>query len=196
MSDRNWHDMTALQLGDGIAAGEIDPVDLTEHFLARIEELDGERRVYITVTTERARAEAAAARQRQRAGLRLGPLDGVPMSWKDLTDTAGVRTTFASNLLADRVPDEDAALLKRAGRAGMVCLGKTTLSEFAYSGLGINPYFGTPSSFGEGDDARIPGGSSSGAGVSVAKGLAPAGIGSGHRRLRPPARRVSMASSA
>jgi aspartyl-tRNA(Asn)/glutamyl-tRNA(Gln) amidotransferase subunit A len=100
------------------------------------------------------------------------------MSRKDLTDTAGIRTTFASQLLSDRVPDEDALLLKRAARAGMVCIGKTTLSEFAYSGLGINPHFGTPSSQGGGNDARVPGGSSSGAAVSVANGLAPAGIGS------------------
>ncbi len=178
MTQQEWHEMTALELGQGIGAGEIDPVELTEYYLDRIEQNDSAHNVYITVTAERARAEAAAARERARAGLRIGALDGVGMSWKDLTDSAGVRTTFASKLLADRVPAEDALLLKRASRAGMVCLGKTTLSEFAYSGLGINPYFGTPSSIGEAGRPRVPGGSSSGAGVSVARGLAPAGIGS------------------
>jgi len=178
MSGENWHEMTALQLGAAIGTGEIEPVDLCEYFLSRIDEGNRDQSVYITVTDQRARAEAVAASSRAKAGLRRGPLDGVPMSWKDLTDTAGIRTTFASQLLSERVPEEDALLLKRATRAGMVCLGKTTLSEFAYSGLGINPHFGTPSSQGGGNDARVPGGSSSGAAVSVANGLAPAGIGS------------------
>ncbi len=178
MTQANWHEMTPLELGAGIGTGVIDPVDLCEHFLDRIGAADKEHAVYITVTADRARGEAKAASARAKSGLRRSALDGVPMSWKDLTDTAGIRTTFASQLLSDRVPEEDALLLKRASRAGMVCLGKTTLSEFAYSGLGINPYFGTPSSQGGGNDARVPGGSSSGAGVSVATGLAPAGIGS------------------
>jgi len=170
--------MTALELGAGIAEKQIDPVALTDHFLARIEAGDGERRVYITPTPARARAEAQAASARAAAGLRLGPLDGVPMSWKDLTDTAGTRTTFGSALFRDRVPEADALLLQRATRAGMVCLGKTNLSEFAYSGLGINPTFGTPANAADPAVERVPGGSSSGAGVSVGRGLAPAAIGS------------------
>ncbi|MDP6692200.1 MAG: amidase family protein [Alphaproteobacteria bacterium] len=170
--------MTALELGAAIQNGQIDPVDLTEHFLARIEAEDPGHRIYIRATAERARAEAAAAAQRAKAGLRQGALDGVPMSWKDLTDTAGTETTFGSALLRDRIPKRDALLLRRATLAGMICLGKTTLSEFAYSGLGINPVFGTPANGADGEVERVPGGSSSGAAVSVTNGLAPAGIGS------------------
>ncbi len=173
-----WHEMTALALGEAIATGAIDPVDLAEHFLARIEAGDAEHSVYLAATPERARAESQAAALRAREGRRIGPLDGVPMSWKDLFDSAGVATTAASTLFADRVPEADAALLARASRAGMVCLGKTNLTEFAFSGLGINPHFGTPANAYDAEVARVPGGSSSGAAVSVARGLAPAAIGS------------------
>jgi len=178
MSDIAWHEMTALALGTAIQNGQIDPVDLTEHLLSRIERLDPEHRVYIRTTAARARAEAAAASRRAKAGLRQSVLDGVPMSWKDLTDTAGTETTFGSALLRNRIPERDALLLRRATLAGMICLGKTTLSEFAYSGLGINPVFGTPANSADDQVERVPGGSSSGAAVSVTNGLAPAGIGS------------------
>jgi aspartyl-tRNA(Asn)/glutamyl-tRNA(Gln) amidotransferase subunit A len=170
--------MTALALGAAIQNGRIDPIDLTEHFLTRMAEEDPGHRVYIRATAERARGEAAAASARGKAGLRQSPLDGVPMSWKDLTDTAGTETTFGSALLRDRVPERDALLLRRATLAGMICLGKTTMSEFAYSGLGINPIFGTPANGADAAVERVPGGSSSGAAVSVTNGLAPAGIGS------------------
>lgn len=170
--------MTALALGRGIASGDIDPVALTEHFLERMNDGDGDRVVYLTATPERARVEAQAAAGRAAAGQRLGPLDGVPMSWKDLFDSAGTPTTAASPIFAQRVPDRDATLLARASRAGMVCLGKTNLTEFAFSGLGINPHYGTPANAYDAAVARVPGGSSSGAAVSVARGLAPAAIGS------------------
>ncbi|MDE0944155.1 MAG: amidase family protein [Alphaproteobacteria bacterium] len=178
MNDTAWHEMTALALGAAIQNGQIDPVDLTEHFLSRIAAEDPDHRVYIRTTADRARAEATAASARAKAGLRQSTLDGVPISWKDLTDTAGTETTFGSALLRDRVPDRDALLLRRATLAGMICLGKTTMSEFAYSGLGINPIFGTPANGADNEVERVPGGSSSGAGVSVRSGLAPAGIGS------------------
>jgi aspartyl-tRNA(Asn)/glutamyl-tRNA(Gln) amidotransferase subunit A len=178
MNAKPWHEMTALELGAGIADKSIDAVELTDYFLNRIETLDGDRKVYLRPTADRARAEAQAAAGRARQGQRLGPLDGVPMSWKDLTDTAGVTTTFGSAIFRDRVPTRDALLLRRAVRAGMICLGKTNLSEFAYSGLGINPTYGTPANAADSKVARVPGGSSSGAAVSVGAGLAPAGIGS------------------
>ena len=173
-----WHAMSACALGDGIAAGDIDPVALCEHFLARIAAHNGEQQVYLHVTAERARAEAGAAALRARDGLRRGPLDGVPISWKDLFDSAGSPTTAASPIFAGRVPEADAVLLARAGRAGLVCLGKTNLTEFAFSGLGINPHYGTPPNAYDDAVLRVPGGSSSGAAVSVARGLAPAAIGS------------------
>ncbi|MEM9756339.1 MAG: amidase family protein, partial [Pseudomonadota bacterium] len=109
-------------------------------------------------------------------GTRLGPLDGVPVSWKDLFDTAGTATEAGTALLAGRVPDTDAAVLQSAGRAGLVCLGKTHLSELAFSGLGLNPVTATPPNIN--DPEAVPGGSSSGAAASVAFGLAPGAIGS------------------
>lgn len=174
----DWHRMTALELGDGIGAGRIDPVALTESFLERIGEIDGAHEIYLRTTQERALDEACAARDRAKSGLRLGPLDGVPISWKDLYDSAGVATTAATPLLAKRVPDADAAVLARATRAGLVCLGKTNLTEFAFSGLAINPHHGTPANPFDASVPRVPGGSSSGAAVSVARGLAAAAIGS------------------
>ncbi|MCH7944185.1 MAG: amidase [Proteobacteria bacterium] len=173
-----WHEMSACALGVGIADGDIDPVALCEHFLARIAAHDDDRKIYLHVTGGRARAEAEAAARRARNGLRRGILDGVPISWKDLFDSAGAPTTAASPIFAGRIPDADAALLARAGRAGLVCLGKTNLTEFAFSGLGINPHYGTPANAFDDECARVPGGSSSGAAVSVARGLAAAAIGS------------------
>ena len=172
-----YHTMTALELGAAIGEGEIDPVELAEYFLVRIAKRDPEHKVFITVTGERALDEAAAARARAEAGLRRGPLDGVPISWKDLVDSAGVATTGASELFRDRVPQRDALILARATRAGMVCLGKTNLSEFAFSGLGINPAFGTPVNPFDAETPRCPGGSSAGSAVSVAAGLAPITVG-------------------
>jgi aspartyl-tRNA(Asn)/glutamyl-tRNA(Gln) amidotransferase subunit A len=178
MSDA-WHTMTALELGRGVESGTIDPVALTDHFLARIEEVDTERSIYIRPMPERARAEADAARDRARRGLRRGPLDGVPISWKDLYDAAGVPTTGGTKLFTDQPPpDRDCLVLARATHAGSICLGKTNLPEFAFSALGINPHYGTPANAFDDRNRRLPGGSSSGAALSVARGLAAAGIGS------------------
>ncbi len=175
---QHWHEMTAMTLGAGIAAGSIDPVDLAEHFLARIAEHDAEHLIFIRMDPARTRAEAKAARERAKAGTRRGPLDGVPVSWKDLVDVAGMETTMAAKALAGRVPERDAPLLVRATNAGTVFLGKTNMTEFAFSGLGINTTHGTPPNARDPKTPRIPGGSSSGAGVAVASGLGPIGIGS------------------
>ncbi len=173
-----WHHMSATALGNGIASGAIDPVDLADHFLERIATLDSDGLVFIRLARQRTRAEAAAARRRQRDGLRRGPLDGVPVSWKDLVDVAGVETTMAAGALEGRVPERDGILLERATQAGTVFLGKTNMTEFAFSGLGINTAHGTPANARDTAVARIPGGSSSGAGVAVASGLGPVAIGS------------------
>jgi aspartyl-tRNA(Asn)/glutamyl-tRNA(Gln) amidotransferase subunit A len=172
----DWQQMSAAALGRGIGAGEIDPVALTEHFLAAIDSHPDGERIYARLTPDRARAEATAARQRAASGQRRGLLDGVPLSWKDLFDTAGTATEAGSRLLAGRVPDRDAAVLQAAKAAGTVCLGKTHLSELAFSGLGLNPMTATPPNVN--DPGAVPGGSSSGAAASVAFGLAPAAIGS------------------
>jgi aspartyl-tRNA(Asn)/glutamyl-tRNA(Gln) amidotransferase subunit A len=132
-------------------------------------------RIYARTTAQRALAEAGAARVRAQSGQRLSLLDGVPISWKDLFDTAGTLTEAGSALLKGRMPDRDAAVLRNATAAGLVCLGKTHTSELAFSGLGLNPVTATPPNVN--DHAAVPGGSSSGAATSVAFGLAAAGIG-------------------
>lgn len=172
----DWLWMTAADLGRGIGAGAIDPVALTEAYLQAIRSHDLGDRIYARLTEDRALAEAGAAAERARAGLRRGLLDGVPVSWKDLFDTAGVATEAGSALLAGRVPGTDAEVLRNATAAGLVCLGKTHMSELAFSGLGLNPVTATPPCVN--DAEAVPGGSSSGAAASVAFGLAPAGIGS------------------
>jgi aspartyl-tRNA(Asn)/glutamyl-tRNA(Gln) amidotransferase subunit A len=176
--NRPWHEMTALQLGGEIGAGRLDPRDLARYFLDRTKASPHGKDVYIALTEARAIAEAAAAHQRQRAGLRRGALDGVPVAWKDLVDCAGVANTFGSGLFRERIAQADAPALARSTAAGTVCLGKTNLSEFAFSGLGINPTYGTPHIPFDEATPRCPGGSSSGAGVSLSRGFAPLAIGS------------------
>jgi aspartyl-tRNA(Asn)/glutamyl-tRNA(Gln) amidotransferase subunit A len=175
MSD-SWLWMTAAALGRGIAAGEIDPRELAEVYLGAIETHPSGAAIYARTTPERARAEADAAAARAAVGLRRGPLDGVPIAWKDLFDTAGSATEAGSALLRDRVPERDAAVLRSATRAGLVCLGKTHMTELAFSGLGVNPMTATPPNIN--DPELAPGGSSSGTAAAVAFGLAAAGIGS------------------
>ena len=171
-----WAHMTAADLGRGIGEGRINPVELAEAFLESIESHPLAARIYARGTPARARGEAMAAAARAKAGLRKGLLDGVPVSWKDLFDTAGVATEAGSALLKGRTPDRDASVLETATLQGLVCLGKTHMSELAFSGLGLNPVTATPPCLN--DDRAVPGGSSSGAAASVAFGLAPAAIGS------------------
>lgn len=168
-----WRMKTAAEQGRAIAAGKLDPVAQVEAYL---DAAATEVRVYARLTPDRARAEAMAARSRAKAGLLRGPLDGVALSWKDLFDTAGVATEAGSRLLAGRVPGADAEVLRVATLQGTVCLGKTHMTELAFSGLGVNPMTATPPNV---HDPRLaPGGSSSGAAVSVAMGLAAAAVGS------------------
>ena len=173
---QDWLKMSAADLGRGIAAQEIDPVALTECYLAAIDAHPHRDRIYSEVTHERALAEATAAAERARMGLRRSPLDGVPISWKDLFDSAGAKTEAGSDLLKDRVPDQDALVLEVATSMGSVCLGKTHMSELAFSGLGLNPVKATPPCVN--DEDAVPGGSSSGAAASVAFDLAAGAIGS------------------
>jgi aspartyl-tRNA(Asn)/glutamyl-tRNA(Gln) amidotransferase subunit A len=168
--------MTAADLGRDIGAGRINPVELTEFFLDKIAGHALAPRIYARTTPTRARGEAMGAAARAKAGLRRGLLDGVPLSWKDLFDTAGIPTEAGSALLKGRTPDRDAEVLEVATREGSICLGKTHMSELAFSGLGLNPITATPPCIN--DERAVSGGSSSGAAASVAWGLAPAAIGS------------------
>lgn len=172
----NWLTASAADLGRGIEVGRIDPVDLTETFLAAIDTHRHRDRIYARLTADRARTEAKAASGRARSGLRRSPLDGVPISWKDLYDTAGVATEAGTALLKGRVPERDAEVLANATNAGLVCLGKTHMTELAFSGLGLNPITASPPCVNQ--EEAVSGGSSSGAATSVAFGLAAAGIGS------------------
>ncbi len=173
---QDWLWMSAGDLGRAIEEGDIDPVALTGTFLDAIRTHALRDRIYARLTVETAQAQAEAAAMRARNGTRLGPLDGVPVSWKDLFDTAGVATEAGSALLKGRIPDRDAEVVRNAHAMGLVGLGKTHMSELAFSGLGLNPVTTTPPCVNDRD--AVPGGSSSGAAASVAFGLAPAGIGS------------------
>lgn len=175
MSEK-WLTATASDLGRGIGAGDIDPVALTQTYLDAGAAHEFSARIYARFTPERALAEAEAAADRAKLGLRRSLLDGVPISWKDLFDTAGIATEAGSALLKDRVPDADAEVLRNATAMGSVCLGKTHLSELAFSGLGLNPVTATSPCVN--DHEAVSGGSSSGAATSVAFNLAAAGIGS------------------
>ena len=168
---------SAAAIGRALAAGEASPVMLAEHLLAKADTPEAEH-VYIALTQDRALEQARAAEARLKAGRPASALDGVPIVVKDLIDLAGERTTAASDTRRDvAAATHDGACAAATAAAGMVFLGKTNLTEFAYSGLGINPHFGTPRNPHSPAAARIPGGSSSGTGVAIAANLAPCGFG-------------------
>ena len=165
--------LTLTQLAHAYRTDELCPSTVTEAFLAKL----GSGPVYRLVTAERARAQAARADALFDAGTDLGPLQGVPLALKDLMDTKGDVTAAGSKLFLKGAPaTRDCPAAARLDAAGAVFLGKTNMTELAFSGLGLNPHFGTPANVF--DAARVPGGSSSGAGVAVASGLACAAIGS------------------
>lgn len=166
----------AARLGREIAAGRVDPVALCESCLDAVAGHPAGAAIYARTMPARARAQAEAAAARAREGAPRGPLDGVPISWKDSFDVAGVGCEAGSHLLAGRVPAITSALVSAADAAGLVGLGKTHMSELAFSGLGYNPKTATPPS--RYFPGAVPGGSSSGAAASVAQGLAAAAVGS------------------
>src|ERR1700683_5341355 len=159
---------TASQLGTELRAGRLAACELVERTLSAISAHD-DKAIFTELTATRARREASAARARLRAGRPLSPLDGVPMAWKDLFDVEGRVTTAGSVVLKGGAPaPRDAALLRAAVAAGRVPFGVITLTEFPYSGIGLNPHYGTPRNPRDPVVARSPGGSSSGSGVVVA----------------------------
>lgn len=172
----DWTSVSATQLGSAIDRGEADPEAVTLAYLNKITQHPLRDRIYARLTPERAMSEARSAAQRARDGRRKSMLDGVPVSWKDLFDTAGIATEAGSALLTGRIPTRDAGVLGTATALGLVCLGKTHLSELAFSGLGLNPMTATAPCIH--DTEAVSGGSSSGAAASVAFGLAAAAVGS------------------
>ena len=161
-----------------IAAKQVSPVEVVRAHLERITALDGSLGAFITVTADAALAAAGEAEAAVSAGRPLGPLHGVPLGLKDLYDTAGVRTTGGSKILAQRVPSADATVVRRLREAGMIVLGKLNMVEFAYGPEGLNSHYGHARNPWDPRTHRMAGGSSSGSGVSVAAGLAPAALGS------------------
>ena len=154
---------------------KLSPVELTKNCLAQIERLDPTLNAFITVTAEPAMAQARSAEAEILQGNWRGPLHGIPLALKDLIDTAGVRTTAASALFKDRVPAQDAEIVRRLKNAGAVLLGKQNLHEFAYGGSSMISYYGEVHN--PWSSAYITGGSSGGSAAAVAAGLGYGAIG-------------------
>ena len=166
---------TLTEAAEQIRTRRLSPVELTRECLSRIERLNPVLNAFITVTGDLALEQARQAEAEIMAGNCRGPLHGIPIGLKDLLDTAGVRTTAASNQFRDRIPAEDAALVRQLKAAGAVIVGKLNLHEFAFGMSGIVSAFGPVKN--PWDIDRITGGSSSGSAAAVATGMCVASIG-------------------
>jgi aspartyl-tRNA(Asn)/glutamyl-tRNA(Gln) amidotransferase subunit A len=179
-------DLTLSQAAAALSAGECSPVDLTDEYLTRVDELDPCLHAYVAVTRERAKDDAARATHEIASGRYRGPLHGIPIALKDLVDTAGIRTGSGTAVYRDRVPTSDATVARRLADAGAVLIGKTNTHELAWGVTTSNPHTGTTRN--PHDPSRIPGGSSGGSGAAVAAHLAGAAIGTdGAGSIRIPA---------
>jgi aspartyl-tRNA(Asn)/glutamyl-tRNA(Gln) amidotransferase subunit A len=167
--------LTIKKAGDLLRRKTISPVDLTEACLRRIDQFNPAVNAYITVLREQALASAREMAEEQRRGKWRGPLHGIPVAVKDNIDTAGVRTTGASELFKDRIPDEDADLVRRLKNAGAILIGKTNLHEFAYGTTSAVTYFKPVHNPWALD--RIPGGSSGGSAAATSADLCLGSIG-------------------
>ena len=172
-------DLTRLSLWDAselIQAGKVSPVELTNACLVRIERLNPTLNAFITVMGEQALADAKAAEMEIVKGRWRGRLHGIPIGLKDLIDTAGVRTTAASAIFADRIPSEDAEVVRRLKAAGAVILGKLNMHEFAYGDTSAQSHYGPVRN--PWNREHVPGGSSGGSAAAVATGLCCGALGS------------------
>jgi aspartyl-tRNA(Asn)/glutamyl-tRNA(Gln) amidotransferase subunit A len=165
---------TIHELAPLLRQRKISPLELTQDRLKRIED-HSVLNAFISVTAESALVAARASEAEIARGEWRGPLHGIPISLKDLIDTAGVRTTAASERLKNRIPTEDAEVVRRLKQAGAVIVGKNNLHEFAYGGSSLVSFFGDVHN--PRDTARIAGGSSGGSAAAVAAGLCLAAIG-------------------
>ena len=167
--------LTIAEAGRRIASGELSPAELTRAYLERIERLNPRINAYITVTAERALAQARELETELASGRNRGPLHGIPIALKDNIDTAGIRTTAASAVYADRVPSENAPVVNLLREAGAVFLGKLNMHEFAYGGTCVVSHYGpirNPWNF-----DYTPGGSSGGSGAAVAARMCAGALG-------------------
>ena len=172
MNDSDLKKLTLASAIRLIKNKEIKPVELTEAVLDRAQRLNDRMRAFITITAEQA-LESARAAERASAG---GALHGVPISLKDLYDTKGVRTTAGGKVFADRIPAEDATVVRKLQDAGAVIIGKANMHEFAFGVTTINPHFGTARNPWNPD--YISGGSSGGSASAVALALGFGSLGS------------------
>ena len=201
---------TLAELAVDLAAGRTSSRALTQACLERIEAPGGEgRKTFLHVDKSAVLAQAEAMDLLRSSGAAPSPYAGIPISIKDLFDIAGQVTRAGSTVLANRpAATQDAACVARLRAAGFVLIGRTNMSEFAFSGLGLNPHYGTPLNPWGRTEGRIPGGSSSGAAISVTDGMAHAGLGTdtgGSCRIpaaftglvgfKPTARRVPQAGA-
>ena len=170
---------TLADLAADLASGRTSSRALVEACLDRIEDPAGEgRTTFLHVDRGAALAQADAMDLLRSSGAAPSPYAGIPISIKDLFDITGQVTRAGSTVLANRpAATQDATSVARLRRAGFVVIGRTNMSEFAFSGLGMNPHYGTPRNPWERPQGRIPGGSSSGAAISVADGMAHAALG-------------------
>ena len=176
--------LSAAELRARVASKEVSPVDVTRTVLARAEALQPELNCFVTLCGEEAMAQARVAEQQIMAGEPLGLLHGIPVTVKDIVNTKGVRTTFGAAPFRDNVPDHDAVAVARLRAHGAILIGKTTTPEFGSKCLTDSPLFGrTRNAW---DAKRSSGGSSGGAAVAVASGIAPLAIatdGGGSTRI-------------
>ena len=179
---------TVAQLGADLAAGRTSSRELVEQALARIADPAGEgSRAFMKVYAESARAEADYCDRLRKAGVRRSPVDGLPVSLKDLFDVAG-DVTRAGSKAFHKPATEDAAAVARLRAAGAIFIGRTNMVEFAFGGVGLNPHYGTPKNPWDRKAGRVPGGSSSGAAVAQADGMCAMALGSDTRgSIRQPA---------
>src|SRR5260370_12484220 len=162
---------SARELARLIGAGELSPVELLDAHLAAMERFNRALKAIVTLAAEKAREAARTAEAMVRKGEPLGPLHGLPVAIKDVTPTAGIRTTFASPLFKDFVPDEDAEVVRRLKAAGAIVLAKTNTPEFAAGANTVSELFGATRN--PWNPALSPAGSSGGSAVAVATGMVP-----------------------
>ena len=165
-----WYALSLSEQMQGLATGQFSSVELTQHYLDRIQQLDSTVNSFITVTPEIALAQAAQADQQRKAG-QATALTGIPLAHKDIFCTLGVRTSCGSRMLDNFAAPYDATVVRQCRQAGLVMLGKTNMDEFAMGSSSESSYYGpTRNPWAPG---RVPGGSSGGAAACVAAGLAP-----------------------
>jgi aspartyl-tRNA(Asn)/glutamyl-tRNA(Gln) amidotransferase subunit A len=168
-------ELTIVEASRRMASRQLSPVEMTRAYLERIERLNPRINAYITVTADAALEQARVMESELKAGRHRGPLHGIPIALKDNIDTAGIRTTAASALFADRIPAEDAVVVRKLREAGAVLLGKLNMHEFAFGGTSAISYFGPVHN--PWDVAYVSGGSSGGSAAAVAARLCAGALG-------------------